>query len=112
MSEDQLALFEAHTITGQFHPDTSHQAAERVYLRSGTCRRRVLQALLARPMTDEEVQMVLAMGANTERPRRVELCRAGYVEATEERRRSYAGCWSVVWTVTDAGRRALAREPS
>ncbi len=107
MAEEQLALFEPHTITGEDHPQTSHWAAERAHLRSGTGRRRVLAALVARDLTDEELQMVLAMSANTQRPRRVELCRAGYVEATENRRRSYAGCWSIVWTASDAGRRAL-----
>ncbi len=110
MTDEQLALFEPHTTTGLLHPQTSHLAAERFHLRSGTCRRRVLQALAGRDLTDEEMQMLRAMSANTQRPRRIELCRAGFVEATENRRRSYAGCWSVVWTITDTGRRALARE--
>jgi hypothetical protein len=104
-----MDLDEPGTTTGLLHPQTSFDAAECMRVNSGTARRRVLEALAARDLTDEEVQAILAMSPNTQRPRRVELVRAGYVEATDLRRLSVSGCRSIVWTATIAGRIALAR---
>jgi hypothetical protein len=97
------------TLTGRTHPDTSYAAARRALGRTGTARRRVLAALVARELTDEEMQAQLQMSANTQRPRRVELCAHGYVAATAARRKTVTGAWSIVWTVTDAGLEALAQ---
>lgn len=89
-------------------PDTSRAAAKAVLPRTGTARHRVLAALAAEPRTDEELQRDLPMSANTERPRRVECVDAGWAEDSGTRRLTGAGCESIVWRVTDAGRRALA----
>lgn len=96
------------TLTGRHHPDTSHLAALRALGRTGTSRRRVLQALVASDHTDEELQVVLAMGPNTQRPRRVELVDYGYAKATGQYRPTTTGSRSIVWAATDAGRHALA----
>lgn len=97
-----------HTITGNDHPDTSFTAAARVLGKTGSGRRRVLAALMSGDLTDEQMQSLLRMSPNTQRPRRVELVDHGYVQATGERRQSISGARSIVWTATDAGRAALA----
>lgn len=104
------AAFAPGTTTGRDHPQTSVEAAYRALGRSGTCRRRILFALSLSPMTDEEMQFHLRMGANTQRPRRIELVRLGMVTASENQRRSISGSWSIVWAITPLGRRALAIE--
>lgn len=96
-----------HTITGRRHPQTSFQAAARVLGRTGTARRRVLEALIDAEHTDEELQQLLRMPANTQRPRRVELVEDGYVRATLVSRPTASGTLSIVWTATENGRLAV-----
>lgn len=103
-------LDEPGTLTGAAHPQTSHEAAARTLGRSGSARRRVMQALAQADRTDEELQAWLGMAANTQRPRRVELVELGYVAATGARRRTATGSDSIVWAATDAGREALAAD--
>lgn len=95
------------TLTGNAHPATSFAAAAKVLGRTGTARHRVLLALAASGRTDEELQCHLGMSPNTERPRRVELVRHGYVADSGLRRASASGTRSIVWAPTDAGRAAL-----
>jgi hypothetical protein len=102
-----MQLLDNATVTGRAHPDTSHQAAGRALGRTGTARHRVLTALNVADMTDEEMQIALHIGANTQRPRRVELVRLGYVTDSETRRNTFTGNRSIVWTITAAGQRAL-----
>jgi hypothetical protein len=47
--------------------------------------------------TDEELQEVLDMGANTQRPRRRELVQEGKVQMSGKRRRTNLNRWSIVW---------------
>jgi hypothetical protein len=47
---------------------------------------RILNVLLSGPKTDAELQRILGMDGNTERPRRGELVAAGRVVDTGERR--------------------------
>ena len=92
--------------------DTSRDAAARHLPRSGTARHRVLDALgraRGAGATDEELQRHLAMPANTQRPRRVELVEAGYVRASGVIRQTAGGDRAIVWTITDAGRAVLAQ---
>ncbi len=101
---------EPHTITGRDHPETSHEAAAGMRVRSGTARRHVVTALHSigeRGRTDEELQWLLGMSPSTERPRRLELVQAGYVVDTGARRPTASGARSIVWKITDAGRAAL-----
>lgn len=80
---------------------TSEEAA--LGVRTGTARARVLVALRRRgPLTDRQVQEVLEMPASTERPRRGELVRAGYVTADEDVRYHDGRAWTV-WRLTPAG---------
>jgi hypothetical protein len=88
---------------------TSAAAAAKATLRAGTARRRVLALLVdVTDATDEELQRALDLGPNTQRPRRVELVEAGFVEPTELTRPTSTGSASIVWTATAAGHAALA----
>jgi transcription initiation factor IIE alpha subunit len=103
-----MKLDENKTTTGRRHPATSIEAACRAVSNTGGARRRVLEALADHDLTDEELQDRLRMGANTQRPRRVELVRLGLITASDQRRPTMTGCWSTVWTITTAGHIALA----
>lgn len=100
-------LDEPATLTGRDHPQTSIDAAQRFLGRSGTCRHRLMHALATMAATDEELQALLRIPANTQRPRRVELVRMGLVQASDQRRLTAAGNRSIVWTATALGRIAL-----
>lgn len=103
-----MKLDDQHTLTDNAHPDTSHSSAAATLLRSGTARRRVLEALVFRgPRTDDELQEALSMPANTERPRRVELLNMGYVEDSKLRRLTETRSPAIVWQATKAGYEAL-----
>jgi hypothetical protein len=47
--------------------------------------------------TDDQIQTVLLMDGNTERPRRVELVRLGLVADSTFQRRTRSGHWAAVW---------------
>lgn len=82
---------------------TSRAAAEAIADGAPTLRRRVFGALEAAApdgMTDEEMQVALRMSANTQRPRRVELERAGLVEDSGRTRPTRAGRLAVVWVAS------------
>ena len=87
---------------------TSQEAAAFVLPRSGTQRWRVLMALAAAPATDEELVERLGIGANSERPRRLELVEQGWVENSGQVRETCSGCDSIVWAVTARAVRELA----
>lgn len=103
-------LDEPHTLTRNDHPETSHAAARRVHLRTGTARRRVMEVLVdAQPwgLSDEDIADRLRMSLNTVRPRRVELVRAGYVRDSQDQTVTRTGCRSILWIATAAGETAL-----
>ncbi len=102
--------FDPGTTTGRDHPETSVIAARRALGRSGNCRRQILYALRFSPMTDEEMQLFLRMSANTQRPRRIELLRAGLLAYTDERRPTLSGSPSIVWEITPLGRLAMTHD--
>jgi hypothetical protein len=95
------------------HGDTAKAAAQSIKLRSGTQRAAVLIELyMARHtvgMSDEVLQAVLGLGASSERPRRVELCRMGFVEDSGKRVPTSTGREAVVWKVTEAGAAAARK---
>jgi hypothetical protein len=85
---------------GSDHPSTSMLAAQRILPASGTQRQNVLDELLAifpDGMTDEEIQDELAMNANAQRPRRLELVEQGWVEDSGKRRKTVSGLDAIVW---------------
>lgn len=96
------------TLTGRRHPQTSRAAATRALGRSGNVRRKVLATLTRYALTDEEMQQLLCLPANTQRPRRVELVDAGYVDDTGVTRTTSTGAQSIVWCATARGVEALA----
>lgn len=53
--------------------------------------------------TDEEMQVQLSMGANTQRPRRVELVQRGRLVDSGKTRRTVAGVAAVVWVALGGG---------
>ncbi len=95
------------------HGDTAKAAAKAIQLRSGTQRAAVLiELFMARHtvgMSDEVLQAVLGLGASSERPRRVELCRMGFVEDSGKRVLTSTGREAVVWAVTESGAAAARK---
>lgn len=82
----------------QKHSQTSKLAAEEIKPEAATLREQVYQALKdIGPMTDEEMQDLLDMNPSTQRPRRIELQRAGWVEGTGSKRLTKSQRQAVVW---------------
>lgn len=95
---------------------TSADAAEAALPRAGTARRAVLCAIHAAGLsglTDEQIQerLALTMGPNTQRPRRVELLRAGLIVGYGTRR-TRSGAEAVVWVDARAMAAHLAHQPA
>jgi hypothetical protein len=83
------------------HPDTAKTAALAVLPRTGTQRRRVYDRIARAGLygiTDQGLQADLDMDGNTERPRRVELVRGGFV-VDSGRRRIIDGRPAIVWII-------------
>lgn len=56
---------------------------------------RILDVLIAKPLTDKEMQRILGMDGSTQRPRRIELVRMSMVADTGKRREG-----STLWWLT------------
>ncbi len=94
---EQLDLFGAPRVAGS---DTSAAAAELIEPTAGTLRHRVLSFLRERDnygATDDETQLALSMNPSTQRPRRIELVRAGLVWDSNRRRPTTSGRQAAVW---------------
>lgn len=77
---------------------TSKKAAEEIRQPVTTLRARVLSTLLSKgPSTDEEMQDYLGMNPSTQRPRRIELQRAGLVRDSGKKRNTRSGRLATVW---------------
>lgn len=88
------------------HPDTSHNAAERIMPRSGTQRHAVLSLIAASDgLTDAEIQDGLRISESSERPRRIELVEQGWIEDSGVRRIYRGHEEAIVWVLTSQGRR-------
>ena len=82
----------------QRHSMTSRAAAERIEPKLGTKRAIVLAFLRSNGgATDEEMQRSIPMGANTQRPRRVELVAARLIRDSGKTRATSGGDQAVVW---------------
>lgn len=87
------------TLPYQPHSPTSRAAAVMAEPMAGTAKARVLEVIrraFHAGMTDEEIQ-ACGIVANTQRPRRVELVRAGLVRDSGRTRKTASGAESVVW---------------
>ena len=88
----------------QRHSPTSVNAASEIRPKAATLRAKVLSYLLANgPQTDEEMQEGIPMPPSTQRPRRVELVRAGAVRDTGETRQTRSGRAAAVWSAVANG---------
>lgn len=98
-----LQLFEVRpSAPYQAHSETSRRAAERIAPIAHTKRGMVLAYIAAcgaEGATDEEMQMRIPMAANTQRPRRVELLKAGFIKASDKTRPTLAGDGATVWVI-------------
>ena len=93
----QLGLFSSPPY--QRHSPTSIDAATSIEPAAGTLRAAVLAAIRSSPdgMTDEELQVALAMNPSTQRPRRIELHQVGLIVDSGRTRPTAAGRKAVVW---------------
>ena len=97
--------------------ETSRAAAQTIRTRSGSQRHQVLALLAERgPLADFEMQDISGMSGNTQRPRRYELAKAGYIATAEvaegEPRRVRNPATRQLcdtWRVTGLGRIALRK---
>jgi hypothetical protein len=92
------------TAPYQPHSETSKAAAEAKAPDSIlTERARVLDAIrrysrtMSQGLTDPEIQAILSIDGNTERPRRIELCTAGLVRKTSLKRSTKRSRLATVW---------------
>lgn len=88
----------------QRHSPTSRAAAEQIKPRVGPLHRQILD-MLARGgagATDEQMQCILNMPANTQRPRRRELQQAGLVVDSGITWATTSGRKAVVWMLATA----------
>lgn len=112
---DVAAGWDAMGLVRNDHGETAQAAAKAIKLRSGTQRAAVLLELLNADlktwhgMSDEQLQQTLQLGASSERPRRVELVRMGFVEDSGKRAPTMSGMEAVLWTITEAGRSAARK---
>ncbi len=106
---EQLDILKPHTYSGK--TPTSRKAAANALGKSGTNRYRVMLTIAnTGPVgaTDDELQAILKMSVNTQRPRRVELVKAGYVKASGyERYVRETDNTAIVWVATPEGLAAL-----
>lgn len=87
--------------------ETSIAAAKRIESRAGTDRRRVLDFIRDRGTAgacDHEIQIGLGLTGDSERPRRWELHKAGYIRDSGQRRETAAGNKAVVWCVVEGAK--------
>ncbi len=89
-----------HHIPCQFHSSTSRAAAVAIKESAETLRAKVLEYLQMMGesgSTDEQAQEDLNMPGSTQRPRRVELVKAGLVIDSGRERKTRSGRLAVVW---------------
>ena len=90
--------------------DESKKAALRAFPKSGTDRMRVLNLIHGYDdvggLTDEQMQTLLKMSPNSQRPRRVELVDGGWVQDSGKIRIVESGGTAAVWCLTAKGFKA------
>jgi hypothetical protein len=94
----QSCVGATHAFNGK--RSTSHAASVYVLPRTGTQRYQILDALKLGPATDPELQQLLGLSPNSERPRRLELVEGGFVRDSGRVRRHH-GMEHTVWEICD-----------
>ncbi len=96
--------FDEPDLPYQRHSETSREAAEEALPNAGTQRRKVFDLIRSYDdgLTDEEVQRLLSMNPSTQRPRRIELVKAGKVVDSGVTRLTVSGRSAVVWKMAEA----------
>jgi hypothetical protein len=85
----------------QRHSHTSVAAAKKIAPKASTLRDKVYAAIAgSHGLTDEECQLELHLDPSTQRPRRIELVRAGLVRDSGQRRYTLSNRLAVVWVAT------------
>lgn len=101
----QLSLdLSTRPVAYQAHSKTSKAAGVSVAPKAGTKRGILLEFLRGRGKagaTDEEMQSMVPMVANTQRPRRVELVQGQHVRDSGRTRKTCSGDDAVVWCATE-----------
>lgn len=99
------------TSVGRRSPRTSHAAAERIYPRTGSMRRAVIEWLAGREIagaTDDEIEAHFGWTHQSASACRNRLMNDGWVEDSGEKRKvRRSGNLAIVWTLTDAARAAM-----
>jgi hypothetical protein len=91
----------------QVHSEPSRSAAVKIEPLAKSLRAAVLGFIRARAdvgATDDEIQRGLGMEGSTQRPRRVELVRAGLVREAAAKRQTKAGRSATVWVAVEVAR--------
>lgn len=85
----------------QTHSATSRAAAAQIKQRIGPMHLQIIKYLTEHPhgATDEQMQAAIPMGANTQRPRRVELTKLGRVVDSGRCERGASRREAVVWVL-------------
>lgn len=90
-----------HTATAPFqsHSMTSFDAAKAIEPKAGTLRAKLLAILRCDAIgsTDFEMQVAAQMDPSTQRPRRIELLKAGLIKDSGRTRKTASGRAAVVW---------------
>ena len=97
-----LPLFQRVGYTPYSDTGTSLEAAHAAVPRAVTDEQRVLEALRARPDTDEGLGERLELAGNSVRPRRRSLVKKEKIEHGGEYRQTRSGRRAKVWRVVDA----------
>lgn len=100
--DDRIGRFSNPEVSGA--PETQRLAAIQVYPKTGTQRRKVLDALFIEDLTDEQIEDRIHIGQRQSSTRRKELENDGWVMDSGDRRKSKAGADVVVWALTPSGR--------
>ena len=82
------------------HSPTSFDAAKLIEPKAGTLRKKLLDELRHFPrsgLTDQEMQELTNMDPSTQRPRRIELAKAGLIEDSGRTRQTVSGRQAVIW---------------
>lgn len=82
----------------QAHSETSREASASMVGKTASLREQVFTALVASPMTDEDICTALGLSPNTARPRRVELVKAGRIIKIGEKSTA-SGRKAAVWGI-------------
>jgi protein involved in temperature-dependent protein secretion len=97
-------VFGDYSLPFQKHSMTSHDAAVRAEPRAGTHRGIIFDrfcTVASYGATDEEMQTMTRLNPSTQRPRRIELVKQGWIKDSGRTRATRSGAQAVVWVLAD-----------